>query len=118
RVRDAGRDVAVRLSPGIEWHHLTQIWPAPIFWRITGDGKRAQRVEPLIGRRVAVVVDAIGIERQREDLDLASSRVLARLSHVAEQRRRDDGRERGDDGDCHQQLDEREAYATSMIILE
>jgi hypothetical protein len=73
--------------------------------------RRAQRLESLFGRGEDVVVEPVGAERHREQLDLALGRRRLGVADVAEDRRRDHRRERGDDRHDDDQLDQREPAA-------
>src|SRR5439155_21913119 len=72
------------------------------------DGNGPWGVEPLFARWIGVVVEAVLVERKGEDLELALRGAPPRLADVPEDGRPDHRRERGNDRDHHQQLDERE----------
>src|SRR6266511_2319731 len=100
----AGRLVGVRPSPGIERYRLPQIGPTPVPGLRVAAGSLAQCRETLRSSRIEVVIEAILIERQREQLDLRSSSRHLRIADVAEHHRAHEAGENRDHGDHHEEF--------------
>src|SRR5690606_2274456 len=103
--------VDVRPAPRVERHLLAQVRPAPVARQRLGDRLATQRLEPLLLRRVRVVVQAVRVQRRDQQLDLRPRRRRLRRAHVLEDVRRDQRREHTQHHDHDEQLDQREAGA-------
>ena len=72
-----------------------------------------ERVEPLLRRRIAAVVETVGVERGAEHLDLRLGRGALGRADVLEDVRRHERREDRDHDDHDEDLDQREGRPTA-----
>src|SRR5689334_8033969 len=103
----AGRAVDVGAAPGVGGN-LTgpQVRPVP---GVDAAGPRGQRGEAFAGGRIAAGIEIEQVERAREALDLDAGGLDLRHGQIVEHARADQGHDQPDDGDHHQDFDEREA---------
>src|SRR4051812_11451579 len=92
-----GRGVHIGTTPRITWNRLAEVGTSPVTRSFANDRYGAKCVEPLRRGRKNVVVQAIGIEREREDIQLTLCCTHFCITHVAKHRWRHYRGERRDD---------------------
>src|SRR6516225_1954646 len=97
----ARRLVDVARAPGVQRNGLLQVRAGPLVDVLR---TRVQRLEPLLGRRIAADVQPIFVQRLLERVDLRLRDLRVGLAHLIEVAWRHEAREQADDHDHHQQL--------------
>src|SRR4051794_38593874 len=102
----ARRAIEIAMAPGVVWDHAApQVRSVPAR-RVIG---ARQRGETLAGIRVPPEVEIIQIERAGKTFDLDLGGLGLGLAEIAEHPRSDQRHDQSDDGDDHQNFDQREA---------
>src|SRR5437763_1866108 len=102
----ARRAIDIIVAPRIVGHHAAaQIRPVPARCVVAA----RQRGEPLIGARIASEVEIIEIERAGKTFDLDFCRLGLGLAEIVQHPRPDQRHDQADDGNDHQNFDQREA---------
>src|SRR3989441_5370192 len=98
--------VVIRAIPGVPRDVLLEVRAVPA---IGAERPLAERREALLRRRVAAHVEAEGVERRAQHLDLGARRLALRLLALADEVRADQRHQEADDDHHDHHLDEREA---------
>src|SRR5207244_9779623 len=98
--------VVVRALPRVPRDVLLEVRAVPA---IGAERPLAERREALLRRRVAAHVEAEGVERRAQHLDLGARRLALRLLALADEVRADQRHQEPDDDHHDHHLDEREA---------
>src|SRR4051812_6201636 len=106
------------MLPWVKRDVLAQVWAFPVR-SVAGKRARSQCLEPLLRGWIRIVVEPVGIESERNDLELALRRASSCFTDISEERRGNHSRQRGDDRDDDKQLDECEAAprATNRVTI-
>src|SRR4051794_1459570 len=101
----AGRAIDVAVAPGIVGHHAAaQIWAVPARRIVAA----RQRRQPFTAVRIAPEIEIIEIERAGKTLDLDLGGLRLGLAEIVEDARSDQRHDQADDGDHHEDFDQRE----------
>src|SRR3990172_1716716 len=107
----AGRFVLVGLAPGVERDGLLEVRAVPLRLALRLGAEHGQA---LFGARIAADVQAVGIQRLLERVDLRLRDLHLASADLREISRRNVAREQPDDHQDHEQLEQREAARTSL----